>query len=45
MNGIKLRGMGRAVPARVVTNEDMAKVVETSDEWITTRTRLKISAR
>ena len=41
MNGIKLRGMGRAVPARVVTNEDMAKVVETSDEWITTRTGIR----
>ena len=38
MNGIKIRGTGRGVPSKVVTNADMAKIVETSDEWITTRT-------
>ena len=26
MNGIKITGMGRCVPQRVVTNEDMAKI-------------------
>ena len=41
MNGIKIRGMGRAVPAHAVTNEDLAKVVETSDEWITSRTGIR----
>ena len=38
MNGIKIKGTGRGVPSKVVTNADMAKIVETSDEWITTRT-------
>ena len=41
MNGIKIRGMGRCVPQRVVTNEDMAKIVDTSDEWITSRTGIR----
>lgn len=29
------------VPDNVVTNEDLAKIVDTSDEWITTRTGIK----
>lgn len=41
MNGIKLKGMGRCVPAGIVTNHDLAKVVETSDEWITSRTGIQ----
>ncbi|PXA02964.1 3-oxoacyl-ACP synthase [Coraliomargarita sinensis] len=31
-------GTGSYVPEKVVTNDDMAKIVETSDEWIRTRT-------
>lgn len=31
-------GWGMAVPEQVMTNEDLAAIVETSDEWITTRT-------
>ena len=38
MNGIKILGTGRGVPSKLVTNEDMAKIVDTNDEWITTRT-------
>lgn len=38
MHGVKLLGMGRAVPRYCMTNDDMAKVVDTSDEWITSRT-------
>ena len=38
MNGIKILGTGRGVPSKLVTNEDMAKIVDTSDEWITSRT-------
>ncbi len=34
-------GTGSAVPSRVVTNDDLAKIVDTSDEWITTRTGIK----
>ena len=38
MNGIKIRGTGRCVPEKVITNDDLAKVVETNDAWITSRT-------
>jgi 3-oxoacyl-[acyl-carrier-protein] synthase III len=31
-------GWGRAVPSRVVTNHDLAQMVDTSDEWIRART-------
>lgn len=34
-------GHGHYTPAKVLTNDDMAKIVETSDEWITTRTGIK----
>lgn len=38
MSGIKILGTGTYLPERVATNEDFAKIVETSDEWIRTRT-------
>ena len=38
MYGVKLLGVGKAVPKYCMTNEDMSKVVDTSDEWITSRT-------
>ena len=38
MSGIKLLGTGSAMPSRVVTNHDLAQVVDTSDEWIVSRT-------
>lgn len=41
MNGIKIRGTGRCVPDRIVTNTDLAAIVDTSDEWITTRTGIR----
>lgn len=34
-------GTGSYVPERVLTNEDLSKIVETSDEWITSRTGIK----
>src|SRR4030095_2296388 len=34
-------GMGHAYPERILTNADLEKIVETSDEWITTRTGIK----
>ena len=34
-------GHGHYTPKKVLTNDDMAKMVETSDEWITTRTGIK----
>ena len=41
MKGIKIRGTGRGVPGKAVTNRDLEKLVDTSDEWITTRTGIK----
>lgn len=32
------RGVGAHLPKRVMTNDDMAKIVETTDEWIKERT-------
>ncbi len=34
-------GLGSYVPRKVLTNKDLEKMVETSDEWITTRTGIK----
>jgi 3-oxoacyl-[acyl-carrier-protein] synthase-3 len=34
----KIIGTGSYLPKRVLTNKELEKVVETSDEWITTRT-------
>ena len=34
-------GTGSYVPERVLTNEDLSKIVDTNDEWITTRTGIK----
>ncbi len=36
--GIKIIGTGSYLPKKVVTNADLEKIVETSDEWITSRT-------
>ncbi len=38
---VSITGLGCHVPARVVTNEELARIVDTSDEWITTRTGIK----
>jgi 3-oxoacyl-[acyl-carrier-protein] synthase-3 len=37
----KITGWGKYVPERVLTNHDLAQMVETSDEWITTRTGIR----
>src|SRR6476620_12358380 len=34
-------GMGHAYPEGILTNADLERIVETSDEWITTRTGIK----
>ena len=36
-----IRGTGSALPRRVVTNADLEAMVDTSDEWITTRTGIR----
>lgn len=38
MQGIYIVATGRAVPRKIVTNDDMSKIVDTSHEWIVTRT-------
>ncbi len=37
----KILGTGAAVPKKVLTNSDLEKLVETSDEWITSRTGIR----
>ena len=36
-----LTGVGKALPQKVLTNADLEKMVETSDEWITKRVGIK----
>ncbi len=36
-----IAGTGRAVPDQILTNADLEKMVETSDEWITSRTGIR----
>lgn len=38
MSGIRILATGHAAPKQVLTNDDMSKLVDTSDEWIRTRT-------
>ncbi|WP_227766724.1 beta-ketoacyl-ACP synthase III [Zhaonella formicivorans] len=38
VRGVAIVGTGSAVPERVLTNDDLAKMVDTNDEWIRTRT-------
>jgi len=37
----RILGTGSAVPDEILTNADLEKIVDTSDEWITTRTGIK----
>ena len=37
----ELIGFGHYLPAKVLTNDDMAQMVDTNDEWISTRTGIK----
>ena len=39
--GIRISGTGSAVPEHVLTNADLEKMVDTSDEWIVERTGIK----
>lgn len=38
---VRIAGTGSYVPERILTNADLEKMVETSDEWIVTRTGIK----
>lgn len=37
----RIIGTGSAVPENIVTNDDLSKVVDTNDEWISTRTGIR----
>ncbi len=37
----KIIGLGSYLPAKVLTNDDLSKMVDTNDEWITERTGIK----
>lgn len=38
---VTIRSTGASLPDRILTNADLEKMVETSDEWITTRTGIR----
>jgi 3-oxoacyl-[acyl-carrier-protein] synthase III len=37
----KIIGLGSYLPEKVLTNDDLSKMVDTNDEWITERTGIK----
>lgn len=41
MNHVRIIGTGSKAPEKVLSNVDLEKMVETSDEWITSRTGIK----
>jgi 3-oxoacyl-[acyl-carrier-protein] synthase-3 len=41
MRGARILGTGRELPERIVTNDDLAKMMDTSDEWIVHRTGIR----
>ncbi|QFJ53810.1 beta-ketoacyl-ACP synthase III [Pseudobutyrivibrio xylanivorans] len=41
MTGIEIIATGAYAPKNIVTNDDLAKIVDTSDEWISKRTGMK----
>lgn len=38
---LKITGTGRAVPKKIVSNDELSKFVDTNDEWISSRTGIK----
>ncbi len=41
MRKVGIAGVGAYVPSKILTNKDLEKMVDTTDEWITTRTGIK----
>lgn len=41
MKNVGILGLGHFLPSKVLSNHDLEKMVETSDEWIQTRTGIK----
>lgn len=40
-HGVRIAGTGSAVPDKVLSNDDLAKMMDTSDEWIQQRTGIR----
>ena len=38
---IRICGTGSALPERKITNDDLSQIMDTSDEWISSRTGIK----
>src|ERR1700757_1845474 len=38
---VSIIGTGSYVPEKILTNADLSRIVDTSDDWITTRTGIK----
>ena len=43
--GTRIAGTGRALPAGTLTNAELEKIVDTSDEWIVQRTGIRVRHR
>ena len=41
MQGVEIVATGRALPKKAVTNDDLARIIDTNDEWIVTRTGIR----
>ena len=40
---IRICGTGSALPERKITNDDLSQIMDTSDEWISSRTGITVS--
>ncbi|GMT49482.1 MAG: 3-oxoacyl-[acyl-carrier-protein] synthase 3 [bacterium] len=38
---VKITGIGTAIPEHIITNDDLSRIIDTNDEWITSRTGIK----
>ncbi len=41
LRGVKITGTGSYLPEKILTNSDLEKIVDTTDEWIRTRTGIE----
>lgn len=41
MDNVVIAGVGKSIPSKVVTNDMISQIVDTNDEWITSRTGIK----
>lgn len=41
MKNVEITGWGKCMPPNVLSNHDLEQIIDTSDEWITTRTGIK----